>query len=95
MKRSTVGSASFKHAQSCGQSAAVRSGGPAARAIVATLDGDGQNNPAFLPDLIDGESRRRRVGATCGRHSGSAARTAGFKKFQSSDRRARRARAQS
>ncbi|MEA2883399.1 MAG: dolichol-phosphate mannosyltransferase, partial [Bradyrhizobium sp.] len=41
------------HAMSSGQSAAVRSGVRAARgAIVATLDGDGQNNPAFLPDLI-------------------------------------------
>src|SRR5438270_11578666 len=40
------------HATSSGQSAAVRSGVRAARgAIVATLDGDGQNNPAFLPDL--------------------------------------------
>jgi glycosyltransferase involved in cell wall biosynthesis len=38
---------------SCGQSAAVRTGVAAARgAIVATLDGDGQNNPEFLPALI-------------------------------------------
>src|SRR5260370_42187708 len=43
----------IRHATSTGQSAAVRSGVRAARgAIVATLDGDGQNNPAFLPDLI-------------------------------------------
>ena len=43
----------LRHAKSGGQSAAVRSGVRAARgAIVATLDGDGQNNPAFLPDLI-------------------------------------------
>src|SRR5260221_9619476 len=43
----------LRHATSSGQSAAVRSGVRAARgAIVATLDGDGQNNPAFLPDLI-------------------------------------------
>ena len=43
----------IRHAMSSGQSAAVRSGVRAARgAIVATLDGDGQNNPAFLPDLI-------------------------------------------
>src|SRR6201989_3508430 len=41
------------HAISSGQSAAVRSGVRAARgAMVATLDGDGQNNPVFLPDLI-------------------------------------------
>ncbi len=43
----------LRHAASTGQSAAVRSGVRAAHgAIVATLDGDGQNNPAFLPDLI-------------------------------------------
>src|SRR6202011_1886259 len=43
----------IRHAISAGQSAAVRSGVRAARgAIVATLDGDGQNNPVFLPDLI-------------------------------------------
>src|ERR1700709_390445 len=41
------------HAISSGQSAAVRSGVRAARgAIVATLDGDGQNNPALPPALV-------------------------------------------
>src|SRR5690349_9910028 len=36
----------LRHTQSCGQSAAVRSGVRAARGrIVATLDGDGQNDP--------------------------------------------------
>src|SRR6185436_3277269 len=44
----------IKHAQSCGQSAALRTGLLAARgAIVVTLDGDGQNDPAFLPKLVD------------------------------------------
>src|SRR5262245_33371173 len=34
----------LKHARSCGQSAAVRTGAAAARApIIATIDGDGQN----------------------------------------------------
>src|SRR6202020_3155040 len=43
----------IRHAQSCGQSAAVRTGVAAARApIIATLDGDGQNDPAFIPKLI-------------------------------------------
>src|ERR1700729_2589675 len=43
----------IRHAQSCGQSAAVRTGVAAARApIVATLDGDGQNDPAYIPALI-------------------------------------------
>lgn len=43
-----------RHAQSCGQSAAVRTGLLAARApIVVTIDGDGQNDPSFMPALID------------------------------------------
>ncbi|MEA2974872.1 MAG: dolichol-phosphate mannosyltransferase, partial [Alphaproteobacteria bacterium] len=43
----------IRHAISCGQSAAVRSGAAAARApIVVTLDGDGQNDPAFIPALV-------------------------------------------
>src|SRR5262245_20789285 len=42
-----------KHAASCGQQAAVRTGIAAARApIVATLDGDGQNDPPFIPALL-------------------------------------------
>jgi glycosyltransferase involved in cell wall biosynthesis len=42
----------IRHGASCGQSAAVRSGVLAARGpIVATLDGDGQNDPAFIPAL--------------------------------------------
>jgi dolichol-phosphate mannosyltransferase len=42
-----------RHRQSCGQSAAVRSGVAAARApIVVTLDGDGQNDPQFIPAMI-------------------------------------------
>src|ERR1700721_1248676 len=40
------------HARSCGQSAAIRSGVRAARAAwIATLDGDGQNDPADIPAL--------------------------------------------
>lgn len=43
----------FRHAPSAGQSAAVRTGALAARAaLIATLDGDGQNDPADLPALI-------------------------------------------
>ena len=43
----------MRHAGGCGQSAAVRTGVLAARApIVATLDGDGQNDPAFVPNLV-------------------------------------------
>ncbi len=43
----------IRHEASCGQSAAVRTGVHAARGpIVATLDGDGQNDPAFIPQLF-------------------------------------------
>ncbi|WP_128560998.1 glycosyltransferase [Methylobacterium crusticola] len=42
----------LRHRASCGQSAAVRTGVLAARGgLVATLDGDGQNDPAFIPAL--------------------------------------------
>ena len=73
----------LKHAISSGQSAAVRSGVRAARgAIVATLDGDGQNNPAFLPDLIAAvESSGGRVGLAAGQRVGR--KDTGFKKLQS------------
>ena len=43
-----------RHANSCGQSTAVRSGVRAAKYDwVATLDGDGQNDPADIPKLLD------------------------------------------
>jgi dolichol-phosphate mannosyltransferase len=42
----------LRHARSCGQSAAVLTGVKAARgAWIATLDGDGQNDPADIPRL--------------------------------------------
>jgi dolichol-phosphate mannosyltransferase len=73
----------IRHATSSGQSAAVRSGVRAARgAIVATLDGDGQNNPAFLPDLISAiETGGERVGLAAGQRVGR--KDTGFKKLQS------------
>ncbi|MEJ5081904.1 MULTISPECIES: glycosyltransferase family 2 protein [unclassified Ochrobactrum] len=44
----------IRHDRSSGQSAALRSGVFAARGqIVVTMDGDGQNNPAYLPALAD------------------------------------------
>lgn len=44
----------IQHDRSAGQSAAVRSGVFAARgAIIATIDGDGQNNPVYIPILVD------------------------------------------
>jgi dolichol-phosphate mannosyltransferase len=42
-----------RHAQSCGQSTAVRTGVKAAKFDwIATLDGDGQNDPADIPKLM-------------------------------------------
>jgi dolichol-phosphate mannosyltransferase len=73
----------LRHANSAGQSAAIRSGVRAARgAIIATLDGDGQNNPAFLPDLISTlEKGGERLGLVAGQRIGR--KDTGFKKFQS------------
>ncbi len=73
----------IQHAASAGQSAAVRSGVKAARsAIIATLDGDGQNNPAYIPALYQqlmagGTSMGLAAGQRIGR------RDSGFKRFQS------------
>ena len=73
----------IRHEKSSGQSAAVRSGVRAARgAIVATLDGDGQNDPSFLPDLIIAiENGGDRIGLAAGQRVGR--KDTGFKKFQS------------
>jgi dolichol-phosphate mannosyltransferase len=72
-----------KHAASCGQSAAVRSGVAAARApIIATLDGDGQNDPSFIPALLHAfELGGMRIGLVAGQRVGR--RSGAFKKFQS------------
>jgi dolichol-phosphate mannosyltransferase len=71
------------HATSAGQSAAVRSGVRAARGkIVVTLDGDGQNNPSFLPHLISAiENGGDRIGLAAGQRVGR--KDTGFKKIQS------------
>ncbi len=73
----------LRHEKSSGQSAAVRSGIRAAHgAMVATLDGDGQNNPAFLPDLIAAlEKGGAGVGLVAGQRVGR--KDTGFKKLQS------------
>jgi dolichol-phosphate mannosyltransferase len=73
----------IKHQVSCGQSAAVRTGVRHARAeVVVTLDGDGQNDPAFIPALFDAlAAGAPRVGLVAGQRVGRQA--TGFKKFQS------------
>src|SRR5271169_1270336 len=72
-----------RHKQSCGQSAAVRSGVMAARApVIVTLDGDGQNDPAFIPAMLRAlEAGAPRVGLIAGQRVGRKA--SGFKKLQS------------
>jgi glycosyltransferase involved in cell wall biosynthesis len=73
----------IKHAASCGQSAAVRTGVAHARGtVVVTLDGDGQNNPAFIPELLRAlEAGSPRIGLVAGQRVGR--KDTGFKKFQS------------
>ena len=72
----------IKHARSCGQSAAVRSGVRAARApVVVTLDGDGQNDPSFIPKLLIAlEAAPLSVGLVNGQR---LKRKGGFKRLQS------------
>ena len=60
-----------RHAQRCGQSAALRSGVLAARApIICTIDGDGQNPPAEIPrllqPLLEADDRAGRLGLIAG-----------------------------
>jgi dolichol-phosphate mannosyltransferase len=73
----------IKHKESCGQSAAVRTGVSVARApIVVTLDGDGQNDPAFIPILIATlEKGTPRIGLVAGQRIDR--KVSGFKQLQS------------
>ena len=73
----------IRHRTSCGQSAAIRTGVENARgAVVATLDGDGQNNPAFIPILVNMlEAGAPRLGLVAGQRVGRKA--SGFKRMQS------------
>lgn len=70
-----------RHEASCGQSAAVRTGVYAARGpVVVTLDGDGQNDPAFIPRLVtalDDGATALAAGQRIGRKDGA------YKKWQS------------
>jgi glycosyltransferase involved in cell wall biosynthesis len=73
----------IRHALSCGQSAAVRTGVRHAKApVVVTLDGDGQNDPAFIPALIQAlAAGEPRIGLIAGQRV--ARQATGFKQFQS------------
>jgi glycosyltransferase involved in cell wall biosynthesis len=72
-----------KHESSCGQSAAVSTGVLHARAaVIVTLDGDGQNDPAFIPALLkELAAGAPWVGLIAGQRVGRQA--TGFKKLQS------------
>ncbi len=53
-----------RHRTSCGQSAAVITGVRAARGVyVATLDGDGQNDPADIPAMLEAARSAEAAGA--------------------------------
>ena len=76
----------LRHSFRSGQSAAVASGVRAARAPwVATLDGDGQNDPADIPKLIAAreDPANRSVQLVMGNRKGARNDTA-FRKLQSS-----------
>jgi len=72
-----------RHATSCGQSAAIRTGVVAARAsTVVTLDGDGQNDPSYVPALIETLiAGAPHIGLIAGQRT--RRRASGFKKLQS------------
>ena len=73
----------IRHATSCGKSAAIRSAVAAARApLIVTLDGDGQNNPAFIPAFL---ARMEEAGAGCGLVHGQrlGRKDTAFKRLQS------------
>src|SRR5215469_131119 len=73
----------IRHERSCGQSAAIRTGVAMARAgLVVTIDGDGQNDPAFIPALIAAfDAGAPRAGLIAGQRTGRQA--TAFKKMQS------------
>jgi glycosyltransferase involved in cell wall biosynthesis len=73
----------IRHQLSCGQSAAIRTGVSMARAdLVVTIDGDGQNDPTFIPALIAAfAAGSPRIGLVAGQRIGRKATL--FKKLQS------------
>jgi dolichol-phosphate mannosyltransferase len=73
----------IRHRESCGQSAAVRTGVAMARGpIVVTLDGDGQNDPAFIPPMVAAlQNGVPRLGLVAGQRVSRKA--TGFKQMQS------------
>ena len=57
----------LRHARNLGQSRGIRTGVKAARGeIIVTLDGDGQNDPADIPKLLDALAADPRLGMVSG-----------------------------
>jgi dolichol-phosphate mannosyltransferase len=74
---------SLRHEASCGQSCAVRTGIRHARGrLMVTIDGDGQNNPAYIPALVDALiAGGAATGMVAGQRLGR--KDTGFKRWQS------------
>jgi dolichol-phosphate mannosyltransferase len=71
-----------RHASSCGQSAAVHTGVTHARAaLVVTMDGDGQNDPSFVPPMLAKLAGNPKIGLVAGQRVGR--KDTGFKRLQS------------
>ena len=73
----------IRHRTSCGKSAAIKSAVMVARApLIVTLDGDGQNNPAFIPAFL---ARMAEAGEGCGLVHGQrlGRKDTAFKRLQS------------
>lgn len=71
------------HETSCGKTAGVDTGARAARGeLLLLLDGDGQNNPAYLPEMVRAmDAGGPRVGLVQGERQGR--KDTRFKRFQS------------
>ncbi len=74
---------SLRHEASCGQSCAVRTGIRHARGrLMVTIDGDGQNDPAYIPALVDALiAGGAATGLIAGQRLGR--KDTGFKRWQS------------
>ncbi len=73
----------LRHASACGKSAAIKSAVSVARGtLIITIDGDGQNDPAYIPALL---SRMSEAGDGCGLVHGQrlGRKDTAFKRYQS------------
>jgi glycosyltransferase involved in cell wall biosynthesis len=73
----------LRHPSPCGKSAAVKSAAAVARApLLVTMDGDGQNDPAFIPAFL---ARMAEAGPSCGLVHGQrlGRKDTAFKRLQS------------